>query len=170
MSDFFTKIAEKNKVKQGKNHARFYAKWASLSSIKEMNNSGEERIFDIENMPPDYLSKIKSSLKKLEKNYLESDIDWIGDADLIKNVSRSDRSLGGINFDSQSGLPSLKNIEFEFWFDLARGKKSSDEEIVDLLRSEWTIESEVEGGKNGVAWVTFSFNIFHDANIELLDS
>lgn len=145
MSDFFTKIAEKNKVKQGKNHARFYAKWASLSSIKEVYDDGEE--CNVEDISVDYLEKIKAPLKRLQKEYLESDVDWIGDTDLIKNVSRSDRSLGGVTFDSKTGLPSLKNIEFELWFDLARGKKPNDEEIEDLLRSEWEIESEVEGEK-----------------------
>jgi hypothetical protein len=170
MSDFFTKIAEKNKVKQGKNHARFYAKWASLSCIKEVSNEGEETITDVEDISVDYLEKIKTPLKRLQKEYLESDVDWIGDTDLIKNVSRSDRSLGGVTFDPKTGLPSLKNIEFELWFDLARGKKPNDEEIEDLLRSEWEIESEVAGGKNGVAWVIFIFSIFHDANIEILGS
>jgi len=170
MSDFFTKIAGKDKVKQGKIHARFYAKWATLSSIKEVNDEGEETVFNIEDLPVDYLKKIKTPLKKLQKEYLESDVDWIGDTDLIKNVSRSDRSLGGITYDTETGLPSLKNIEFELWFDLARGKKSNDEEIEDLLRSEWEIESEVEGGKNGAAWLIFIFSIFHDANIEMLSN
>ena len=55
-------------------------------------------------------------------------------------MSRADRSLGSVTFDPKTGLPSLKNIEFEFWFDLARGKKHNDEEIEDLLRSEWEIE------------------------------
>jgi hypothetical protein len=85
-------------------------------------------------------------------------------------VSRADRSLGSVTFDPKTGLPSLKNIEFEFWFDLARGKKHNDEEIEDLLRSEWEIEPEVASGKNGVAWVILIFSIFHDANIEILGS
>lgn len=140
----------------GKHNGTLTSKWVGLTSIR----TGEET-FETEEQIAEFLAANKHLLKKLGKLCDEAIADWNAESALVSNVQVSSSSVGEI---IAAETVSLKYSQVEFSFDVKKGVKPEDEDLIDSLRFGFAISIEMST-KNG--FVEFVFQDHQDTSVEM---